>query len=71
MLAYALRLTFVYREVLVLWYLEQIQVRYISVSTATYIPFLCGCVSTVTQAHHCLLCLLFYQLGEQCDPSYL
>ena len=48
MLAYALKLTlFSLTEVLVLGYLEQIQVRYIGIATATYIPFECGCVSIV------------------------
>ena len=51
-----------------LGYLERIQVRYISESTATYIPFVCGCASTCDSSTP--LFIVPY-LDNECLMSYL
>ena len=51
-----------------LGYLERIQVRYISESTATYIPFVCGCVSTCDSSTPLFIVLNW---DNECLTSYL
>ena len=63
-----LSLPLVLTEVLVLGYLERIQVRYISETTVTYIPFVCGCASTCDSSTPLFI---VPNVDNECLTSYL